>query len=100
MTSLSRYLLVLSLIGVFTLTGKSGFSYGFCTAPSDVSCVDMLGISRDQLSFDLCHSELESYQQQLQSYINCVQDEISEHQRKLNEAIERFNCYASGRTIC
>lgn len=55
---------------------KAG-AYGFCSAPREPSCVDMLGISKDDFSFQMCRSEVESYRQRVQSYIRCLIDEVS-----------------------
>lgn len=79
-------------------------AYGFCSTPSEPSCINMLGISKDDFTFQMCRSELESYRQQVQSYIRCMVDEVNmekeKQARELDRAIDRFNCYAKGGTTC
>ena len=54
--------------------------------------------------FDLCRTEIESYQRRIRTYIACrleeVEDQSNELQRKLNETIETYNCYARGEDFC
>lgn len=78
--------------------------YGYCSEPSEPSCLDMLGISRDEFSFQLCPSEVESYVDDVKRYIDCLVMEVkstrAKQNRKVDDVIERFNCYASGNDFC
>jgi len=64
----------------------------------------MLGISRDQFSFDICKSEVEIY---LADDNACKDFPISEANSKsegtfseVSSVIDNFNCYAWGGSIC
>lgn len=78
--------------------------FGYCSEPSEPSCLSMLGLSPDEFAFDLCRSEVEAYIQSVKRYTECLIDEVQteteEQNRKVNNAIERFNCYASGNDFC
>jgi hypothetical protein len=80
------------------------FGYGFCSPPVEPSCIDSLSLSRDEFTFNSCRDEVESYRRGVKSYIDCMLDEVQterdEQVRKLNDVIERFNCYAKGDSIC
>lgn len=95
--------LVLVLVVGWSLTASAAF-YGYCSKPSPPSCLDMLGISRDEFTFTLCQSEVDAYIDSVKKYIDCrigeVQDESRELKNEVNRAIERFNCYAAGSAYC
>jgi hypothetical protein len=84
-------------------TANSSYAY-YCSEPSEPSCIDMLGISRDQFSFDMCKSEVESYLADVDAYKNCLISEanskIEETSSEASSVIDKFNCYARGESIC
>ena len=94
------FLFVLSL-PIFCASNSSAF---YCNEPSEPSCIDMLGISRDQFSFDMCKSEVESYLSDVQSYKDCLINEakskMADVSNEASSVIDKFNCYARGSSIC
>ncbi len=95
---------VLVFVLATAMSAEQVGAYGFCSVPREPSCVDMMGISKDEFTFQMCRNELESYRRQVQSYIRCLIDEVASERedktRKLNRAIDRFNCYAQGGSVC
>jgi hypothetical protein len=72
----------------------------WCSEPIEPGCVRLLGISRDQFSFDLCRSEVERYLNEIRDYQRCLRDEIDQKSDEANRVVEEFNCYARGNDIC
>lgn len=95
--------LVVIVAGVFG-GGQASAYLGYCSEPTEPSCVDMLGLSRDQFFFDMCRNEIETYLSDIDDYIACrvgeLEDERRDLNRKADEYIERFNCYARGEDFC
>lgn len=83
-----RYLFVIAVILSLATPASAQL---FCDAPREPSCISTLSFSRDQFTFDMCRSEMETYQRRVRQYLACLQDESSEALRRLNAAIERFN---------
>ncbi|MEJ1358543.1 MAG: hypothetical protein RPU64_00190 [Candidatus Sedimenticola sp. (ex Thyasira tokunagai)] len=92
--------------------------YGYCSEPSEPSCLGMLSFSRDEFSFNMCRSEVESYTDEVESYVRCLKSELEEKRSefeqlqyeieqeqsdqidKVNNVVEKFNCYAQGNDLC
>jgi hypothetical protein len=81
-------------------SGSSAFA--FCIKPSAPYCATSFGDFTDQWEFDRCKREMESYQDDVQRYLNCRNDEAQtaveeareDNNRALNEyndAVESFN---------
>ena len=97
--------LLISVVGITLAISGNAYPYmGYCSEPSEPSCVDMLGISRDEFSMSMCRSEIESYLSDIETYIDCRVGELEDEQRQLRDdadrSIERFNCYARGEDFC
>ncbi len=127
---MSKRLLFLFLVGVavfFSLPSRAGaFYYGFCSEPSEPSCL-MFGID-SKSEFDYCKMDVESYISDVESFLECLNSEaedklseIEDLKSKINDlveeihsirsaqdeardeanrVIERFNCYARGDSFC
>jgi hypothetical protein len=71
----------------------------YCTRPRDPDC-PMLGKFDSDYEFQSCKSDMESYQVAVNKYAQCLDDEKSSTIKEFNKAVERFNCYARGETMC
>lgn len=93
----------------------------FCMAPSEPYCIRSFGTFDDEFSFDSCRREIDSYESDLSSFLDCqnratqdagrkirdAQEEIDTAQRESQSALEDFNsavaywnCKAEGGSIC
>lgn len=72
----------------------------WCSEPSKPSCVNLLGYSRDQYTFDACRSDVERYIRNIKGYQKCLRDEINEKADEANRVIKQFNCHTRGDSIC
>jgi len=72
----------------------------FCSEPSKPYCLDAYGTFDDQWSFDQCRDEVQSFVDSVNRYVDCLGDEQREKTNDANEAVERFNCRASGNDFC
>lgn len=79
------------VIGAVILAASPASGQLYCSPPSEPSCIDLLGISRDNFTFQMCRAEVENYQRQVRDYVGCLRDEQDEAIRRLNQTIERFN---------
>ena len=93
---ISGFLIVLSL-QIFITSNSSAF---YCSKPSEPSCIDMLGISRDQFSFNMCKISVKSYLSEVESYKNCLINEATSVSTEASSVVDKFNCYARGGNIC
>ena len=68
--------------------------------PDKPSCIDYgLGFQSD-VDFDLCRSQMQTYQNDMNSYLRCLKQESDEAVDEYNAAIRKFNCLAQHGTIC
>ena len=86
----------------FTCSQFRGHSYltHQLVRPEPPSCLDTLYISMDDFSFKMCRSDMESYRRQVEDYLQCLHDEGGEAVNELNSAVDKFNCYACGGSVC
>lgn len=81
-------------------------AYAYCSEPSAPSCASGYG-AFEQWEFDSCKSEMESYKDDVESFMRCNNDEAEEALEKarndnqsatsdFNDAVEAFNRRASG----
>ena len=76
------------------------FSFGFyCYKPTMPYCVEF-GNFNSKSDFEMCKMEVENYLRDLQEYIHCLEDEISEAIEEQNEVIKKFNYKTRGDIYC
>jgi len=68
--------------------------------PEAPSCLNMLGLSDDSFTFDMCRNDIERYRSQVRSYLSCLTEESNDVVDEVNKAVKKFNCYASGEKFC
>lgn len=72
------------------------FSFGYCYAPIPPICLQSYG----SFDYSFCKIQTENYLRELNDYYDCVlkekQRELEELADNINNAIETFNCKASG----
>jgi hypothetical protein len=87
------------LIG--SILGNTSDSYGYyCSEPSAPSCIAMLGISRDEFTFDMCRNQVRNYLSEVEDYKQCLIRTMDQVNEEADDAIRKFNCYAEGNEIC
>lgn len=106
---LAAVLLLLSPSAAFPRFGSS------CYEPDSPSCVNYMGTTKDEYSFQLCRDKVARFSSEVTEYIQCRLDEAeADYKEKLGEikrdavnkrdesdrAIKRFNCYAKGGSFC
>jgi TolA-binding protein len=117
--------LIIFILGVVLAINPMGYAYafftGFCNEPSEPYCIDSFGTFDDEFSFSNCRGEVQSYIDNVNDAIRCMDDEIEERinkikklkqeieelesqqveiREKANQIIERFNCKARGGSYC
>lgn len=68
----------------------------FCTEPREPFCLNGMHLN-SEADFDDCRFDVENYGKKLQDYLECTQEDAT---TKYKKAINKFNCYASGETLC
>lgn len=82
-----------------------------CFEPTEPYCIRAIGTFEDQFAYNSCLSQMEGFQADTVSYQACRQDEarqaieeanrdISNTSDTLNDAVEYWNCKASGNSFC
>ena len=84
---------------LFVLMAQPASAIGYCSRPTAPSC-PMMGKFNNDWEFNSCKSEMNSYQNDVERYGDCLAQEQSAVIREYNEAVERFNCYARGSSFC
>jgi len=87
-----------ALIIALMLT-NSASAYGRCYKPADPGC-PILGKFEDRLSYDMCRSQMETYQSEVDDYLRCLKKDAAETLEEYNRSVKRFNCVARGETLC
>ncbi len=80
-----------AIVALAALGGRPATAQMYCSAPSEPSCIGMMSFSRDQMSFDLCRSQVQSYRSETTSYLACLRRGQEEAMEQANEAIRRRN---------
>jgi hypothetical protein len=78
---------------IAVLIGLSTASHAqmLCDRPNKPSCIDMLSISRDDLTFQTCRDEVDTYRRQMIEYMDCLHRESDDAADELKKQIEHFN---------
>jgi len=71
----------------------------FCDRPKKPYCVDMLGISRDEFTFQSCRVDVETFQRRVKEYVDCLDHEQQDLIDELRRTISRFNACAAS-SVC
>lgn len=70
------------------------FIYGYCYAPNAPSCLRYA----NNFNYNTCKYKTENYLRELNEYYSCATGELADEVLKAkSNAIEVFNCKASGR---
>lgn len=72
----------------------------YCTAPSEPFCLRMSYTYDNEHSFDSCRRSMLNYQEDVVDYQQCLEEEYQRALEELEEAIEHWNCRASGKSFC
>ncbi len=90
------------VVGIMLATGysTSASAFLFCSEPTKPSCIDRYGTFDDELSFDRCKSEVESYLRNAQSYRSCLIDQVNNTKSEANAVVDKFNFKAKGGIVC
>lgn len=113
--TISRNILIASVI-LLLLPSAAFPRYGSsCYEPYSPSCINYMGMNRDEASFQMCRDKVAKFSREVTEYIQCLQDEAeSDYKEKIGETkriaiskngeaertIRRFNCYAKGGNFC
>lgn len=69
----------------------------YCSEPSEPYCVSSKYTYESKYQFESCKQEVEWHLQKLERYAICVADESK---KKMQDTVDKFNCYASGNSYC
>lgn len=74
-------------------------AFAYCPEPTEPFCIQWDGkkLAEDQRAFKWCRVEVETFVSELANWAKCKQTEAVE---KGNAAVEKFNCYARGESLC
>lgn len=63
----------------------------FCSEPSSPYCADSYGAFSDEYAFRSCRSDMESYANEVNDYVECLGRASDEAIDEYNNAVESFN---------
>lgn len=71
----------------------------FCSEPTEPYCI---GPSMDDSdwSFSSCRSQVQNYLADVDRYRQCLIRRANDAIDEANRVVDRFNCYADGRSFC
>ncbi len=82
-------------ICLFVVISSGSSALAFCIKPSAPYCASSFSDFIDEWEFDSCKREMESYQDEVQRYMNCRNDEaqtaVEEARDDNNRALTEFN---------
>ena len=81
------------IVLVLTFAHASAF---FCSEPAAPYCATSYGDFDDEYDFDRCKSDMESYQNEVEEFLNCLKRESEDTLSEYNDAVESFNRRARG----
>jgi hypothetical protein len=84
------------LVGVLIMVSGSTIVAAYCSKPDAPYCATRYGPFSDQYDFDRCKREMQSYQDDLDSYLSCLRRDSEQAIRDYNEAVASFNRRARG----
>lgn len=92
----TRRVLTTALLAVLIQPGVSLAMY--CSEPSTPYCLN--SDFSDKYDFESCQRKMKSYLSDVEDYRECLQNESNEALNEANKAIKKFNCRASGESLC
>ena len=95
----TRAVIILLLLLTYATSARA---LSFCMEPTPPTCVDNLDAfgTSDQWEFDSCHSKIENFKQELESYIDCLKDKIDDLITEYNALVRKYNCKARREGLC
>ena len=95
---LSAAFFALAVLGSVAVVPSTAHAL-ICSEPSEPYCIDDFD-GFDRMEFESCRSDVESYLQNVEDYIDCMRREQQRVSEDANDVIEKFNCLAAGETYC
>lgn len=68
----------------------------YCSKPDAPYCASSFGEFDDQYEFDRCKSEMQSYRDDVDSFLSCLKRESQDAISDYEDAVESFNRRARG----
>ena len=90
---MSRAILIAGLVLISTADYASAL---YCSEPDAPYCASRYGSFDDEWDFNRCKREMESYRSEVESYVDCLKDEINETISEYEDAVSDFNRRARG----
>ena len=82
-------------VSTLALAFSSGPALAYCSAPSAPYCATSYSDFSDEHEFDSCKRDMDSYQDEVNSHLECLQrevdDAVSQAKRDSEEAISEYN---------
>ena len=86
---------IVALCMVASDRADAGFDT-YCDEPNPPWCLN--NSLSDRSSFNQCRSEVDSYVDRVNNYVDCLRDAQRSAIKRANDVVRRFNCKAEGRT--
>lgn len=90
-------ILVLALIVLWPLPASAQH---FCFKPSYPICLTSIGTFENEYSFRICLRAMDSYQDEVQDYSDCLRREAMDTLADYERAVAYWNCKVDGGRIC
>ncbi|MEW9837303.1 hypothetical protein [Mesorhizobium marinum] len=91
-----KYVLVALSVG---LGFDAGPAFAYCDEPDAPYCASRFGGFDDEYEFDRCRREMQSFRDEVEEILECLQGEVNDAQQAANEAIrEAQNVESSARS--
>jgi hypothetical protein len=86
-----RFTLIFAALFVTMMCDTRATQAARCSQPSAPYCATTYGSFTDEFEFSRCKSEMESYKDEVESYLSCLKRESTAVVNEYNEAVESFN---------
>jgi hypothetical protein len=89
-------LLIACAFATLTTSASSAAYFMYCDEPDPPYCADGYSEFEDQWEFQSCLSEMESYEDDVNEYVDCLRTNSSEAIDEYNDTVSDFNSQAGG----
>jgi Skp family chaperone for outer membrane proteins len=77
------------IAGIALWSTATSVAFAYCSEPSAPYCATSFGDFADQFEFDMCKSEMERYQNDVERHLQCLNEDLQTEVRSLQEDAQR-----------
>jgi hypothetical protein len=91
-------------LGLAIAAGIPSVAFSYCIEPTEPGCISYKIAEWDDHDFERCRAEVAGFVREMSNWQDCIVSEVNRRvedgDRRAKHAIDKFNCYAEGSSVC